>query len=106
MKEIKFRFYIEREKRFIYSDEYESLSEFFEDYEYQNQVTTISNIMQFTGVYDKNNKEIYEGDIVRIDKEHIFKVVYYNRWASFALQNLENKNEVVHFVLEREINGN
>jgi hypothetical protein len=74
MKELEFRFYIEREKRFIYSDKYESLSEFFKDYEYQNEITNVSNIMQYTGVKDKNNKKIYEGDIIA-DKQVNFTFI-------------------------------
>lgn len=40
-------------------------------------------VMQFTGEYDQNKKEIFEGDIIQINKNSIFEVIYENArfWA-------------------------
>jgi hypothetical protein len=42
-------------------------------------------LQQFTGVYDKKGKEIYEGDYIRGGDDHIYFCLYADRAGSFVL---------------------
>jgi hypothetical protein len=60
--------------------------------------------LQFTGLKDKNGKQIYEGDIVSFLDEN-YQVIYMEPYASFMLQH-SNGNDLKNIYTEEIIIGN
>ena len=67
MREIKFRAFDKVNKRMLYNiqNEYDGDEQCFGSY---LNMTDFYEVMEYTGVKDHNNKEIYEGDIVKVVK--------------------------------------
>ena len=62
-------------------------------------------LMQFTGLLDKNGKEIYEGDIVNTPHNGIMKVMFLDGSFQMRMANGE-KNNSLTWAYNSEIIGN
>lgn len=88
MREIKFRIYTPTTKKIHYNRP-EFVAEYFMDKIRPKKNKRCSDwiLMQFTGLKDKNDKEIYEGDIVKVD--NYLYVITVCKWdnGSFILED-------------------
>jgi uncharacterized phage protein (TIGR01671 family) len=111
---IKFRIWNEKDNCFIYSEPYnpnlpsgggydkdkKCYYVFWPDANIHGESCKIKNcnltdkvIQQFTGLLDKNGVEIYEGDLVTLGTKEIWRIDWYNHFASFEKNGLTKNQE-------------
>ena len=98
MREIKFRYWDSFNGEFTYSDKFGylekigSLERFFKFFHYCKESENSPILEQFTGLKDKNGKEIYEGDVVGKTGQSYKKVVVYDNggYSPFAIAGWEH----------------
>jgi hypothetical protein len=88
MREIKFRAWNESLKK--YSKPF-GLGDNVLNYTNEEGLGTIKSLTneivdQYTGLKDKNGKEIYEGDVLK-EEDRLFTVVWDDVWAKFKLKH-------------------
>ena len=101
-REIKFRAWLKEEKKMVNvetidfsekSIQYLEKNEIIDAYLLRTKFLEDVELMQYTGIKDKNGKEIYEGDILKDNKGRISKVVWHGSFAGFVYSYIDKDNE-------------
>lgn len=104
MRDIKFRAWIDKSKMIFSSDTYGDYIDFFDLCRKHHDGFGGCYLMQYTGLKDKNGKEIYEGDILQRLNGNLDVVIFDS--GSYCVKHKEGDMDFLAFKNYFEILGN